>query len=443
MDLGVAFVSREYPPQFGGGIGTYARHMAPALARAGVRVHVVTQAADEAHARTECNGRLTVHRVSLRGSASNWTGANLRFAAAAGRRVAELAAEGTVQVAEFPECEAPGIAACAASAAGATGSLGIVVHLHTPTDMLLRLGSINPGIISPGIASVAEASALLGADIVCAPSRFIAVWARRRYDLASEPDVIPYAHGPLPALSTDARERAVLFVGRLEARKGVEPLVRAWASVSSAFPGWTLRLAGADTSAGGVGAARSMRETLAALLPTSVRDSVRFLGALPPAALEREYARASLAVVPSLWENYPNTCMEAMGHEIPVLVSDEGGMCEMFGDSAAGVTFRSGDPDDIARRLADMLREGDSALRARGAEARRRIELTCEPARIALARIAIYERAIESAARRADPAPRLRAWRLWESLARGVAEPLGPIALDERISRWTAQEALA
>lgn len=443
MDLGVAFVSREYPPQFGGGIGTYARHMAPALAQAGVRVHVVTQAADEAHARTECDGRLTVHRVALRGSASNWTGANLRFAASAGRKVAELRAEGAVQVAEFPECEAPGIAACAARAAHAFGALGIVVHVHTPTEMLLRLGSINPGIISPGIASVAEASALLGADIVCAPSRFIAEWAMRRYELPCEPDVIPYAHGPLPTISSGERERSILFVGRLEARKGVEPLVRAWASVSSAFQGWTLRLAGADTSAGGVGAARSMRETLAALLPADARDSIRFLGALPPAALEREYARASVVVVPSLWENYPNTCMEAMGHAVPVLVSDEGGMAEMIGDSGAGTTFRSGDADDLARRLADMLREGDAALRERGAKARQRIERICQPARIADARIALYRRAIDAAARRADPTPRLRAWRLWESLARGVAEPLGPITLDDRISRWTAQEALA
>ena len=63
------FVCREYPPAayLPGGIGTYVRHIAALLARAGETVHVIAHRWDGApEAREESlGGRLVVHRLAL------------------------------------------------------------------------------------------------------------------------------------------------------------------------------------------------------------------------------------------------------------------------------------------------------------------------------------------------------------------------------------------
>ena len=111
--------------------------------------------------------------------------------------------------------------------------------------------------------------------------------------------------------------------------------------------GTTLLLAGADTSGAPDGG--SLQSYLVSLLTPAERGSVRFLGRLRPEALGEEYAGAAVCVVPSLWENYPNTCIEAMLHARPVVVSDNGGMAEMIGETEAGLVCRAWDPVTLER----------------------------------------------------------------------------------------------
>ncbi len=441
----IALVSREYPPFFGGGIGTYARNIAPALAAAGCDVHVITQAYDETHPRVECNGRLTVHRAPLAGDPAGWTAAVMRFSAFAGRLVADLAARGEIDVAEFAECEGAGAVTTLleAAACGARRSKPIptVVHLHTPTEQLFALRSIFDKAVSPPLAAyfLAERASMLSADLLCAPSAFIADWAQRHYELAERPIVIPYAIDRLPDMPPPPATKRVLYVGRIEPRKGVEPLILAWMRIAAQRPGWTLRLIGADTSTSDLG--RSFRGRLQSLLTPQAAGTVEFVDALPPAMLAREYAQAAVCVVPSLWENFPNTCIESMSFARPVVASDEGGMAEMIGQTEAGVVFRSGDPDDLARVMSALLAEPAEALRRRGETGRKRIGEMCDHERVVQARLRLYETAIERAAARQSLLPaareaRLTLWRRMQSAAAGRLEGLGLPALSPRLARW-------
>jgi glycosyltransferase involved in cell wall biosynthesis len=448
---GIALVSREYPPFFGGGIGTYAAHVAPALAAAGVRVHVVTQAFDETHPRYAERDGVAVHRVPFPGSPASRTAGLLRFAAESGRVVADLAARGAIDVVEFAECEAAGAILTMLDRAGSTLAprLGApsVVHLHTPTEMLFRLGSIHDREMSAGLAAhvLFERASLLAADHVCAPSRFIAAWAQGHYDLPATPTVVPYAIRGLPDIPRVApRRRRVLHVGRIEPRKGVEPLVRAWMRVAPSHPGWTLRLVGGDTRTGPAGG--SMRAAIRALLPSRLAGTVELVDGVPPALLAREYAAAAVCVIPSLWENFPNTCIEAMSFARPVVISDEGGMREMVGDTDAGVTFRSGDADDLVRVLGGLLDEPAERLAARGLRGRERIAALCDPAVVARQRVAMYESVRDGARRgmtrptRGRPVSTRRGWHdLWrhaQDVSARRSPDLGLPALPHRLARW-------
>ncbi|MBL0926692.1 MAG: glycosyltransferase family 4 protein [Phycisphaerales bacterium] len=447
MNPAVAIVSREYPPHFGGGIGTYARHIVPALAEAGCRVHVITLAYDDTHPRLAAEGPVTVHRLPLREAQTNWTAAAARFSAEAALLLARLHARGEIDVAEFAEFEGAGTMMVAAQriAGPDRGRLPCVVHLHTPTELIFALRSMGIAHMSPTFAGhlLFERAGLLNADAITAPSRFIADWATEHYGLARQPVVIPYAL-PLPAPAPRPGRgagRTLLYVGRIEPRKGVEPLIEAWNAVAPSFPDWTLRLVGADTSTCPRG--RSLTEHLLGRCGEKVRGRTVFAGPRPHEELAVEYAAADLCVVPSLWENYPCVCAEAMGHGKAVLASDHGGMSEMFGGSRAGVTFSSGRPDDLAEQLRRLLAESPDQLADRGAEARRRIASQCDPARVARQRIAVYRELATSAdpPRSADRARQnLRLWRALERLG-GGDENIGIPVLEPEIARWIERAA--
>src|SRR5690606_10558490 len=65
MGLRIALVSREFPPDSGGGIGSYAARIAPALANAGARVHVITRRLASDEPEIDTTPGVTVHRIEM------------------------------------------------------------------------------------------------------------------------------------------------------------------------------------------------------------------------------------------------------------------------------------------------------------------------------------------------------------------------------------------
>jgi len=455
-------------------MGTYAREAIHALTAAGCTVRVITEAHDEAHPRVAAEGRVIVHRIPIhaRPEVSARMGL-LRFASEAGRLVSELAADGQIDIVEFAECEAAGAALLGLRGLGAQHpghgdpgpegliaeieggraggvDLGVVVHLHTPTEQLFSLRSLRQQTLEADLATqiLAERIALREADVVCAPSRFIAAWAHRRYGLRERPRVIPLPVSVRHEESGSAEKR-VLFSGRIEPRKGVEPLLQAWARVVREHPGWTLALAGGDshTAPGG----GLFWEFLSERIPSDIAETIEYLGPLKPDVLERERARAALCVIPSLWENFPYTCSESLAAGRAVVVSHRGGMAEMIGDSDAGVIVRAGDPEALARGLSELLAEGVDRLLERGRAGRARISEMCDPPKIAARRIELYREAVARAAMLTfggveGAGPRLQAWRQAQSVAAGRLDALDIPDFASATTSWleeTEQEACA
>jgi glycosyltransferase involved in cell wall biosynthesis len=152
----------------------------------------------------------------------------------------------------------------------------------------------------------------------------------------------------------------LLHVGSFRINKNVERLIRAFGLASRARPGLTLVMAG------GEGGDRSRLEALAGGL--SLGDRLRFLGFVSDAQLETLYAGALALVLPSLYEGFGLTALEAMVRGCPVVASRHSSIPEVVGDAA--LLFDPLDVQDMADKLTRIV--ADDSLRGEMVESGRR-----------------------------------------------------------------------
>ena len=90
-----------------------------------------------------------------------------------------------------------------------------------------------------------------------------------------------------------------------------------------------------------------------------IGDRLTFTGRISDAEFVRQYARAAVAVVPSVYEGFGLPVGEAMACGVPVISTTGGALPEVVGD--AGVLVPPKDHLALARAITDML---DSPERA-------------------------------------------------------------------------------
>ncbi|MNW58563.1 Glycogen synthase [compost metagenome] len=68
---------------------------------------------------------------------------------------------------------------------------------------------------------------------------------------------------------------------------------------------------------------------------------------------------ADVCVFPSLYEPFGIVALEAMGSGTPVIVSEAGGLTEIVEHGRTGLTSIPGDPEMLAGRILQLLRDPD------------------------------------------------------------------------------------
>ncbi|MFP4422490.1 MAG: glycosyltransferase family 4 protein [Desulfococcaceae bacterium] len=118
---------------------------------------------------------------------------------------------------------------------------------------------------------------------------------------------------------------------------------------------------------------------------------VRFTGPISQAAFVREYARATLAVVPSVYEGFGLPAGEAMACGVPVVSTTGGALPEVVGD--AGLLVPPADPDALAAAIAALLDDPGRAARL-GRAGFERVHRQFTWRRAAERTVAVYREAI-------------------------------------------------
>jgi glycosyltransferase involved in cell wall biosynthesis len=160
---------------------------------------------------------------------------------------------------------------------------------------------------------------------------------------------------PLPALPDPslAEPQRVLFLGRLEAAKGVFELLLAGAQLAPRFP--LLRLV-----FGGEGDAQALRRRAREL---GMDERIELPGWLAPDERDAELARAGVFCLPSHAEGLPMAMLEAMAARKAVVATSVGGIPEALRDGDNGLLVPPRDDQALAAALAAVM--GDPALRDR------------------------------------------------------------------------------
>jgi starch synthase len=134
--------------------------------------------------------------------------------------------------------------------------------------------------------------------------------------------------------------QAALFVGFNFELKGGYVLLRAWERVREQLPRAELWIAGPSTR-------------------VPQQPGVRWFGKVDRQAVAALYDRAAVFVLPSLYDSYPHALREAMGHGLPCIGTNRGGVPEIIDHERTGLVVEPEDPDQLADALVSLL--GDPA----------------------------------------------------------------------------------
>jgi glycosyltransferase involved in cell wall biosynthesis len=130
--------------------------------------------------------------------------------------------------------------------------------------------------------------------------------------------------------------------------KGLSILLNAIANIKTEFPELQLIV---------IGQLKEDGDTEKELEKLQLQNIVEFKSGISTEELVQEYAKASLAIVPSLYEGFGLPAAEALACGTPLISSDGGALPEVVGDAAYLV--KAGNVDNLTKAIRDLLNDGN------------------------------------------------------------------------------------
>jgi glycosyltransferase involved in cell wall biosynthesis len=275
----------------------------------------------------------------------------------------------------------------------------MVVRLHTSSRETIAIDGLVPTrALKADVRREQLSASMADALVTHSQSHRLVMADELRIDPAAI-RVIPHgiAAAPTRVDPGDRDSQTVVYLGRLEHRKGTIDLLHAVPIVLRKHPEAAFMLIGADRPhcPGG----RTHTQYLADEFPAEVQDHVKLLGPLSDSDVETWLRRATLFVAPSLYESFGLIFLEAMRWGTPVIGTRAGGIPEVIDDDRSGVLVPPHDPDALAAAIIALL--GDPGRRlVLGAAGRLRCETEFSAGRMGRQMVESYGEVIARCARR-------------------------------------------
>ena len=355
----VAFISREYPPDTAwGGIATFYSSLSRALAQRGHEVHVICQAV--AQPRDYEDSGVFVHRVGTNPKRYSAL-ARINYSFHAWLKLRELIRKQSIEIVEATHWGAE------AFLYSLRKSTPLVVRFDVSASDILRTKTYSgiKELLSLKILSHLEDFSTRRTDRVIAISRDL--YNRAIEKLHINPNKLDLVHHGIDTskyrfVGSDMRDRLgipresplVLFVGRLEARKGVHVLCQAIPEVINSRPETRFVLVGRDTNTAPTGG--SFKASLSEQARShGFSSNLMFLNFLPTDELIQLYSACDIFVLPSLQEGFSMVILEALACGKPVVTTFAGGTTGMGLTPPGGIIVSPNNVTELAQAIINLL----------------------------------------------------------------------------------------
>jgi len=355
----VAFLSREYPPESAwGGIATIYHTLSHALADSGHEVHIVCQAVGGQ--RDFVDKGVFVHRVGRNPKRYSLL-ARVDYSIHAWLKLREIIKRYDIEIVETTYWGAE------AFLYSLRRRTPLVVRLDVSASDILKTGTYSGirELLSLKLLALLENFTAKRADRVIAISSDLYDYATERLHIGS--DRVDLIHHSIDTakfrfIESEIRGRLgiptnaplVLFVGRLEARKGVHILCQAFAEIVRNMPATRFVLVGRDTKT--APDSDSMKSYVCREAGSEgYRDNLLFIDYLSQDELIPLYSASDVFVLPSFREGFSMVVLEAMACGKPVVVTSTGIVPELGLDGKGGIVVEPGDAVGLAEAIIKML----------------------------------------------------------------------------------------
>lgn len=363
--LRMVFLSQDYPPGQTGGIGVWTQMMAEGLAARGHEVSVIARSSSGAHTVDFENG-VFVHRIL-----PTWDPRRTEpaigdvpqvikdYCYAAFDEVVRIHLRRGVDVVSAPIWDLEGLAV------HASGLFPVVTSLHTTFKLALPHKPDwldNPQYRKNHVDKViaGEERLLKESAYILANSKAVTedlVRAHPSTNFRPRITTIPHGYPTAPAATSKSANPGIeiLFIGRLETRKGADLLLNIVPNLLSKNSTVRVKLIGNDTIK--FGNSTMKQEFLAQHKDATWIDRVEFLGFVSDEDKNEAIARCDIFVAPSRYESFGLIFLEAMRLGKPSVGASVGGIEEVIKNGVEGLLPPPGDPAELESALCKLIKD--------------------------------------------------------------------------------------
>jgi glycogen synthase len=364
--LRICLLSTTYPPAQYEGVGRHTNLIARGLFELGHTVHVIARAEEE---RISFYDGAYVHRIPYHLDRYQHTQAltkvyhSLNHLHAIHDKVKRLILNDGIQVVDTPLWQTNGLVTAV------SGIIPVVVRLQTAVRQIAALQADCD--VDTRLIGDLEQALVEQADHLIPNSRATLAAMRRVYGITPSSDrativphgIVPVPDGAVRPFDLDRRARepgpyTVLYVGRLEKRKGTLDLFEAIPQVLRQVQNVRFIVVGGDNSQND-GFMDRTGMTYPAYFAQRYQGSVphvQFTGAVSEETLQSLYQSCDLFVAPSLYESFGLIYLEAMNYGKPVIGCRSGGIPEVIDQGVTGLMTEPEAPVALAEAIVALLK---------------------------------------------------------------------------------------
>jgi glycosyltransferase involved in cell wall biosynthesis/GT2 family glycosyltransferase len=355
--LKIAYLSQEYTKNCTGGNCVHTKNLAHGLARLGHEIHIIA-ISERPHAYDYMEGPVYVHKIVPESidflelsDAMNVSKKNIAFSYSAAQKVLELKEKFGLQVVEAPLWDAQGFVTSLIK------PVPLVIRLVTPLSKFVEIQGwqVTKDL---KLANWLEGETIRRATKNIAISKNIAKLIMNQHSISKNNIAYGVLGIDLPGeeqlkRSQEKGQYDILFVGRLERRKGIDTLFRAIPAIIDVVPAARFTIVGKDTNLAPNGG--SYQEYLVRNLDKRFHKYVNFVGFVSAETLQDYYKKADVFVAPSLYESFGQIYIEAMAWGKPVIGCDAGGIPEVIANGETGFVISPGDEHELSEKVISLL----------------------------------------------------------------------------------------